>query len=43
MSEGRIVEFGRADDVLASPTAPYTQRFLSDTPSLDAALAASAS
>ncbi len=40
MSEGRIVEFGKADDVLATPQAPYTQKLLSDTPSLDAAVAA---
>ncbi len=39
MSEGRIVEYGPVEEVLAAPRAPYTRRLLSDTPSLDAALA----
>jgi ABC-type oligopeptide transport system ATPase subunit len=42
MSEGRIVERGNADTVLDDPQAEYTKRLLSDTPSLEAAMAASA-
>jgi ABC-type oligopeptide transport system ATPase subunit len=42
MSEGRIVERGAADAVLDSPQAEYTKRLLSDTPSLEAAMAATA-
>jgi peptide/nickel transport system ATP-binding protein len=41
MSEGRIVERGAVDDVLDQPQASYTKRLLSDTPSLEAAMAAS--
>jgi peptide/nickel transport system ATP-binding protein len=41
MSEGRIVEHGAVDTVLDRPQAQYTKRLLSDTPSLEAALAAS--
>ena len=40
MSNGRIVEHGKVDDVLDSPQEPYTKSLLSDTPSLEAALAA---
>ncbi len=40
MSEGRIVERGLVDDVLDAPQAEYTRKLLSDTPSLEAALAA---
>jgi peptide/nickel transport system ATP-binding protein len=40
MSEGRIVEHGLVDDILDSPRAEYTKKLLSDTPSLEAALAA---
>ena len=40
MSEGRIVERGLVDRVLDDPQAPYTRKLLSDTPSLEAALAA---
>jgi peptide/nickel transport system ATP-binding protein len=40
MSEGRIVEHGLVDNVLGHPQAAYTQRLLSDTPSLEAAMAA---
>ena len=40
MSEGRIVEHGLVDNVLGHPQAAYTQRLLSDTPSLEAAIAA---
>jgi peptide/nickel transport system ATP-binding protein len=43
MSEGRIIERGVVDDVLERPRASYTQRLLSDTPSLEVALAAAAS
>jgi peptide/nickel transport system ATP-binding protein len=43
MSEGRIVERGPIDTVLDSPQAEYTTRLLADTPSLEAALAASGS
>ncbi|MBA2641694.1 MAG: ABC transporter ATP-binding protein [Actinobacteria bacterium] len=41
MSQGRIVERGLVDDVLDNPSAEYTRKLLSDTPSLEAALAAS--
>ena len=41
MSEGRIVERGLVDRVLDDPQAEYTRKLLSDTPSLEAALAAS--
>jgi peptide/nickel transport system ATP-binding protein len=41
MSGGRIVERGLVDDVLERPQADYTKKLLSDTPSLEAALAAS--
>jgi peptide/nickel transport system ATP-binding protein len=40
MSEGRIVERGTAAAVLEAPHHEYTRRLLSDTPSLEAALAA---
>jgi len=42
MNEGRIVERGLVDSVLDDPQADYTRKLLSDTPSLEAALAASA-
>ncbi|MDQ3381655.1 MAG: ABC transporter ATP-binding protein [Actinomycetota bacterium] len=41
MSEGRIVERGLVDSVLDNPKAEYTKKLLSDTPSLEAAMAAS--
>jgi peptide/nickel transport system ATP-binding protein len=34
MREGRIVEFGKVEDVLDSPTSDYTKSLLADTPSL---------
>jgi len=40
MSGGRIVEEGPVDRVLDSPQEDYTKRLLTDTPSLEAALAA---
>jgi peptide/nickel transport system ATP-binding protein len=40
MSEGRVVERGLVDEVLDRPQAEYTKRLLSDTPSLEAAMAA---
>jgi peptide/nickel transport system ATP-binding protein len=40
MSAGRIIERGTVDTVLGSPQADYTKKLLSDTPSLEAALAA---
>ena len=40
MSEGRIVERGLVEHVLDSPSAEYTRKLLSDTPSLEAAMAA---
>ena len=40
MSEGRIVERGLVDRVLDQPSAEYTRKLLSDTPSLETALAA---
>jgi peptide/nickel transport system ATP-binding protein len=43
MSEGRIVERGLIDTVLDNPQAEYTTKLLADTPSLEAALAASSS
>jgi peptide/nickel transport system ATP-binding protein len=42
MSEGRIVERGLIDNVLDHPQAAYTQKLLSDTPTLEAAMAATA-
>jgi len=39
MSEGRIVELGTVEHVLQQPTADYTKRLLSDTPSLETATA----
>jgi peptide/nickel transport system ATP-binding protein len=41
MNEGRIVERGLVDGVLDDPQAEYTKKLLSETPSLEAALAAS--
>jgi peptide/nickel transport system ATP-binding protein len=41
MSAGRIVERGLVDEVLENPQAAYTKKLLSDTPTLEAALAAS--
>ena len=38
MSEGRIVEYGPTDDVLAHPQAEYTRKLLADTPKVEAAL-----
>jgi peptide/nickel transport system ATP-binding protein len=43
MSNGRIVERGIVDDVLDQPQAEYTKKLLSDTPSLEAAMAAASS
>ena len=40
MSDGRIVERGLADRVLDSPSAEYTKKLLSDTPSFETALVA---
>jgi peptide/nickel transport system ATP-binding protein len=40
MSDGRIVERGLVDRVLDSPRAEYTRKLLSDTPSLETAMAA---
>jgi peptide/nickel transport system ATP-binding protein len=40
LSEGRIVEYGTAGDVLDSPRHSYTQSLLADTPSLEAAVGA---
>ncbi len=36
MSEGRIVEYGEVDEVLADPQADYTKKLLSDTPTIEA-------
>jgi peptide/nickel transport system ATP-binding protein len=38
MSHGRIIELGPVEKILASPENEYTQRLLSDTPSLEVAL-----
>ena len=35
MHDGRIVEFGTVDEVLAAPEADYTHRLLADTPLVD--------
>jgi peptide/nickel transport system ATP-binding protein len=40
MSEGRVVERGLVDSVLDAPQALYTKQLLSDTPSLETAMAA---
>jgi len=40
MSGGRIVEFGKVEDVLLAPEDPYTKALLADTPSMELALAA---
>jgi peptide/nickel transport system ATP-binding protein len=40
MSAGRIVEYGKVEDVLASPQDDYTKALLADTPSMELALAA---
>jgi peptide/nickel transport system ATP-binding protein len=42
MSAGRIIEFGKVDDVLGSPQQDYTKALLADTPSMETALAAAA-
>jgi peptide/nickel transport system ATP-binding protein len=42
MNEGRIVERGKVEDVLASPQDGYTRALLADTPSMELALAAGA-
>jgi peptide/nickel transport system ATP-binding protein len=39
MSQGRIVELGDVGQVLADPGQPYTRQLLSDTPSLETAIA----
>ncbi len=38
MADGKIVEFGPTDHVLAHPTEEYTKRLLADTPSITQAL-----
>jgi peptide/nickel transport system ATP-binding protein len=35
MSEGRIVEYGPTDEVLANPQAEYTKKLLADTPTIE--------
>jgi peptide/nickel transport system ATP-binding protein len=40
MSEGRIVEFGPTEQVLAHPEQAYTRALLADTPSISTAIAA---
>jgi peptide/nickel transport system ATP-binding protein len=40
MSGGRIVEYGKVEDVLRSPQEPYTKALLADTPTMESALAA---
>src|SRR5262249_39647818 len=41
MSSGQIVEYGPVGEVLDAPKADYTKQLLADTPTLEAALAAS--
>ncbi|MEI6452174.1 MAG: ABC transporter ATP-binding protein [Actinomycetes bacterium] len=36
MSEGRIVEYGPTDEVLANPQDEYTRKLLADTPTIEA-------
>jgi len=38
MSDGRIVEFGAADEVIGNPQQEYTQRLISATPSIERAM-----
>jgi peptide/nickel transport system ATP-binding protein len=40
MSAGRIVEYGKVEDVLRSPQDSYTKALLADTPTMETALAA---
>jgi peptide/nickel transport system ATP-binding protein len=40
MSAGRIVEYGKVEDVLNAPQDDYTKALLADTPSMELALAA---
>jgi peptide/nickel transport system ATP-binding protein len=40
MSEGRIVEFGPTEQVLAHPEQAYTRALLADTPSISTAISA---
>lgn len=42
MADGKIVEFGPTDHVLAKPTEEYTKRLLADTPSITQALTSGA-
>ena len=42
MADGKIVEFGPTDHVLADPTEEYTRRLLADTPSITQALTSGA-
>jgi peptide/nickel transport system ATP-binding protein len=39
MRQGAIVELGEVTHVLAGPVEPYTRQLLSDTPSLEVAIA----
>lgn len=39
MSDGRIVEYGPVDEVLAHPQADYTLKLLSDTPTIEPVMA----
>jgi peptide/nickel transport system ATP-binding protein len=34
MEHGKIVESGKADDVILHPTAPYTKRLINDVPKI---------
>jgi peptide/nickel transport system ATP-binding protein len=40
MSGGRIVEYGKVEDVLNAPQDGYTKALLADTPTMETALAA---
>ena len=34
MEHGKFVEYGKADEVILNPKAPYTKRLISDVPKI---------